>query len=552
MALKILAVAAEAFPLAKTGGLADAVSGLCRSVQQAGAEVTLLLPAYRGAARHVDNLHEVARLENLPGGAAVLLAGDSPELGTSVLLIQNDDLYDRDDLYVDGNGMEYVDNAVRFAMLGQVGARIAQGIAQVPRPDIVHVHDWHAALVPLYMRQWGVNSVKVMLTLHNVAFQGIFPLDVANSLGIESRFCTESGAEFWSQLSFLKAGIQYADLISVVSRNYAREILSPQFGCGLEQVLAARSDRLVAIPNGIDAELWNPRDDIYLAGRAFDIDRMGDKEACKRELQRNFQLVPDCNATIVAVGSRMTTQKMADVAAQALPAALDAHPDLQVCILGHGDKAIEADLRELGRRYPGRCGVKIGFDEQQAHMLHAGADILLHGSRFEPFGLTPLYAMRYGTIPIGSKVGGMVDTIVDPGRESGITAMRLATGILFEGEAPADMEMAIARAMALRRHPQVWRAMQHNAMAANFSWSRSTPLYARAYQSLRPDIPMETRVEHVDAGSAPGARKEATVTSFALAAARSETVDARRAANRRIRSRGRAARVGSLREVPAS
>lgn len=552
MALKILAVAAEAFPLAKTGGLGDAVSGLCRSVHQARADVTLLLPAYRDTARHVNNLHEVGHLELLPGGKATLLAGDSPDLGIPVLLIQNDALYDRDGLYVDSNGTEYSDNAVRFAALAQVAAMVAGGIGTVPRPDIVHVHDWHAALVPLYMRQREVEDVKTILTLHNIAFQGIFPLDIANSLGIEERFCTDSGAEFWNQLSFLKAGIQYADLISVVSHNYAREILTPQFGCGLEKVLAARSDSLVSIPNGIDVELWNPQDDLYLGGRAFDIERMDNKAVCKRQLQLNFHLAPDPHATVMAIGSRMTTQKMADVVARALPAALDSHPSLQVCILGHGDKSIEADLRELGHRYAGRCSVKIGFEEELAHLLHAGADVLLHGSRFEPFGLTPLYAMRYGTIPIGSKVGGMVDTIVDPGCADDLSAMRFATGILFEGDSPADMEVAIARAMALRRYPDIWRAMQRNAMTANFSWSHSTPLYARAYQALRPDIPVEVNSEQDCADSVSDVNRESKIISFALASVRSESANRRRTAAARSRNRGRAAAVGSLREIPLS
>jgi starch synthase len=182
----------------------------------------------------------------------------------------------------------------------------------------------------------------------------------------------------------------------------------------------------------------------------------------------------------------MTHQKMADVAAQALPAALEAHPDLQVCILGRGEKRMETALQDLGRRYPGRCAVHVGFQEPHAHLLHAGADILLHGSRFEPFGLTPLYAMRYGTIPIGSRVGGMADTIRDAGSARDIESMRHATGVLFEGDSVADMAAAIDRTLVLRRRPEIWQAMQCNAMRTDFSWSRAAPLYLRAYRAMCP------------------------------------------------------------------
>ena len=489
MTLKILAVSSEAFPLAKTGGLGDAVSGLCRSLRQGGgAHVTLMLPAYRGTPEQVEGLREVARLDGGAAGGTTLLAGVSPALGLPVLLVRNDALYDRDGLYLDADGVEYPDNALRFATLAQAAARVARGLGGVPRPDIVHAHDWHAALVPLYLRQWRVGGVRTLLTLHNIAFQGVFPLDQAPVLGIDQRYCSGEGAEFWGRLSFLKAGIRYADLISVVSRNYAREILTPAFGCGLEGVLADRVRDLIPIPNGIDVSVWNPQADDYLPGRGFGPDRMGNKAVCKSELQARFGLRKDPQATVVAMGSRMTTQKMADVAAAALPMALDAHPGLQVCILGHGDKALEAALEDLGRRHPGRCGVRIGFEERQAHLLHAGADVLLHGSRFEPFGLAPLYAMRYGTIPIGSRVGGMVDTIIDPGAGGDLGAMRFATGVLFEGDSAGAMAAAIDRTMALRRHPDLWRAMQRNAMRADFGWARATPLYVNAYQALRPDL----------------------------------------------------------------
>jgi starch synthase len=503
VALKILAVSAEAFPLAKTGGLGDAVSGLCRCLDAIGAHITLLLPAYRETTQHVSGIRQIARLEGLPGGgSASLLAGESKELGLPVYLLKNDALYDRDGIYANRDGVEYPDNAFRFSALAQVAARIGAGIASVPRPDIVHAHDWHAALTPLYLKQLRVSDVKTILTLHNIAFQGLFPMGLAQSLSIEPRFCYGDGAEFWGQLSFLKAGIRYADLITAVSRNYAREILTPKFGCGLEGVLSERRNDLLAIPNGIDTALWNPQRDPYLSRHSsFSAEKMVNKTIWKRELQRVFGLTEDRTATVMVMGSRLTTQKMADVAACAIPVALDRHPSLQVCILGHGDKDLETALRKVGERYAGRCGVQIGFDEQRAHLLHAGADILLHGSRFEPFGLTPLYALRYGAIPICSKVGGMVDTIVDPGPDQPASAMCAATGILFDGETPNDMSVAIGRAMALRALPAIWRTMQRNAMNADFSWAETAPAYMRACQALRPDIAVDQIPERLRAGA---------------------------------------------------
>ncbi|HEY9280529.1 MAG TPA: glycogen synthase GlgA [Eoetvoesiella sp.] len=492
MALNILAVTSEAFPLAKTGGLGDAVSGLAQSLTNCGAAVTLLLPMYRGVQSHLDRIKEVAQLDDLPGGNAALMAGHCPELNLPVLLLENDALYNREGIYVAPDGQEYPDNALRFAALAHAAARIARGNLLMARPDIVHAHDWHAALTPLLMHQAGIKNVKTILTLHNIAFQGVFPMELAAQLGIDERYCTDAGAEFWGKLSFLKAGIRFADVVTVVSGNYAREILTPKFGCGLQGLLAQRGSDLISIANGIDTKLWNPHCDPYLHGHQFDSHRLKNKTLCKRDLQQAFGLAEDAGATIMAMGSRLTTQKMADIAIDAIPRALDTYPSLQMCVMGRGDKSLEASLRTMAQRYPGRCGVHIGFDEPRAHLLHAGADILLHGSRFEPFGLTPLYSMRYGTIPIGSKVGGMVDTITDPGPQREISAMRGASGILFEGETADAMVQAIARAMTLREHPDIWLAMQKNGMGADFSWAKTAPAYMSLYRSL---VPGPTRFE---------------------------------------------------------
>lgn len=486
---RILIVAAEAFPLAKTGGLGDAITGMARALAQAHSQPTLLLPAYRGVARRLHAARPVANLAGLPGGDARLLTGVCPQSGLSFLLLENDALYDRAGLYLDENGQEHADNALRYAALAHAAVRVAQGLPGIPRPNVVHAHDWHAALTPLLLRAAGVDDVKSVLTIHNLAFQGQAPLDEAPRLGVPAPFCGEDGAQAWGRLNFMKAGIRYADRVTTVSRRYAREILTPEFGCGLDGTLRERAGDLLAIANGIDTQLWNPTRDPHLGPLRYGVADLANKRLCKAAVQHEYGLQEDPQAVLLIMCSRLTGQKMADVAAQSLPRALDAHPGLQVAVLGQGERHLEAALQELSQRYRRRCVVRIGYDEAGAHRLHAGGDVLLHGSRFEPFGLTPLYAMRYGTLPIGSRVGGMADTIADPGPQHPLTAMARATGVLFDGSAPEDMTAAIARAVHLHGHATLWRAMQRNAMTADFSWRPAVAEYLALFHSLTRDAP---------------------------------------------------------------
>ncbi|MGH8819511.1 MAG: glycogen synthase GlgA [Achromobacter pestifer] len=470
--------------MAKTGGLGDAVTGMARALAERGVQATILLPAYRGVAGRLHGVREVARLEDLPGGDARLLAGTCPKSELPFLLLENDFLYDRAGLYVDEDGQEHADNGLRYAALSHAAVRIARGLPGVARPDILHAHDWHAALAPMLLRQAGIDDVKSVLTIHNLAFQGQFPLHEAAALGIPPACCGEHSAVAWGRLNFMKAGIRHADRVTTVSYSYSREILTPAFGCGLEDVLRERAADLVAIPNGIDMQLWDPSRDAQLGPLRYHSGDLANKRLCKTALQREFGLRQEPMATLVVLGSRLTEQKMADVAAAALPGALEAHPELQVAILGQGDRRLERALESLSKRYPQRCATRIGYDEATAHRLHAGGDILLHGSRFEPFGLTPLYAMRYGTVPIGSRVGGMADTIEDPGIGAPLTAMAFANGLLFDGDGVEAMSGALSRALHLRQHPTIWRAMQRNAMTSDFSWRRAVAPYQDLLESL--------------------------------------------------------------------
>lgn len=487
MAIKILAVTSEAFPLAKTGGLGDAVSGMARAVQEMGADITLMLPAYRGVQQRLIHARVAGHLTGVPGGEARIIKGYCRETGLAVLLLDNKALYDRDGIYLDDNGVEYPDSPLRFAALAHAAARVAVGLPGLPGFDVLHAHDWHAALAPLVLRQIGASHVQSVLTLHNIAFQGSFDADTVEMAGIDPALRESGGLLYGGRVNYLHAGIVCADKITVVSQNYAREIMTPQFGCGLDGPLGARQADLLAIPNGIDVSVWNPVSDPYLQGCHFHAADLSNKMECKRRLQSKFGLRESPDSVVLAMGSRLTGQKMADVAADALPRALDIHPDLQVCVIGCGEKHIEARLRDVGQRYPGRCAVHIGYSEDLAHLLHAGADILLHGSRFEPFGLTPLYAMRYGTIPIGSRVGGMVDTIDDPGRTENDEAMHSATGLLFTGDRVDDMCAAIDRAVRLRGNGELWRKMQRNAMRRDFSWEQAAPDYLKCYRALCKD-----------------------------------------------------------------
>ena len=493
MSLNVLLVASEALPLAKSGGLGDMVSTYAAALRDAGVDVSILMPAYPAALERAVDLTHVARMTGLPGGDARLWRGLMPDTGVPVLLLQMDHLYAREGLYRDPQGRDYLDNLTRFASLAAAAARVARGVRNLKRPDIVHAHDWHAGLTPVYMRLAGV-AAKSVFTIHNLAFQGNHPLAMGGWIGMPPELLVpaltdERSIEFYGLISMMKAGIVHADRVTTVSERYAREILTPHFGHGLEGVLQAQAGKLSGIVNGIDMAGWNPAADPLIA-RPYSVDDTAGKQACKRELQQVFGLTRDPFAPLVAIGSRLTEQKLADVVVRALPTLLERHPRLQFAILGEGERALEQALQELAAAWPGRLGVQIGYDEARAHMLHAGADILLHGSRFEPCGLTQLYAMRYGTIPVASRVGGLADTIVDYSPQD-TRGDDCATGFLFDGDMPDDVVHALGRALAAFVQPSSWHALQRNAMSRNSGWDASTAHYLALYAELVDARPAE-------------------------------------------------------------
>jgi starch synthase len=490
---RVLLVSSEAVPLVKTGGLADVITALADALREKGIDASVLMPGYPAALEGATDLKKVSGDLALPGGRGHLMQGFMPGTKIPVILVDTQRFRSRvASPYVDQNGGELADNAESFSDLAHAALAICAGETQLPVPHIVHANDWHAGLIPGLLKHAGLTDIGTVLTIHNLAFQGNYSMELREKLGIPQAMCDADGMEYWGKLSYLKAGISYADRISTVSKTYAKEILTPRFGSGMDGALNNRKADIRAIPNGIDTEVWNPSLDT-LTARGFSPQDMKGKGACKRDLQRLFNLLPvDPFAPVLGIGSRMSHQKMADVVLEAMPQILERQKRLQVVVLGCGDNAYEQGFRDLAAAYPGRVGVHIGYDERHAHALHAGSDVLLHGTRFEPFGLTPLYAMRYGTIPIGSRVGGLIDTIVDAGatNSDGISGIASgATGFLFDGESAGDMANAVDRAFAVYANSDAWQTMQRNAMKTDFGWNGPAAQYIDMYAEIcQPEV----------------------------------------------------------------
>ena len=474
---RILMIASEAQPFSKTGGLADVATALPKALGRLGHDVTLITPRYRGApdgpvagtvAVEVAGHRFSARLLEQPIGR-----------GARVLLLDCPDLYDRDGIYYEA-GVDYPDNAIRYAFLSAAAIDYA---AQQPQPfDIVHTHDWQGGLAPLYARALGPPGTPgTVLTIHNLAYQGIFAKSWVPRLGLRWDDFTIGGFEFFDRLGFLKAGLNFADAITTVSPTYADEIQRPEYGHGLDGVIRSRHDRLTGILNGIDLDEWNPAADPHLPA-PFDIDHLPAKAASKRALLERFGIaVTDETLArpIVGMVSRMVDQKGLDlIAAVAGPlASLDA----TFTIVGTGEPRYQDMWRRLSQWRPDRISAFIGFDEPRAHLVEAGADMFLMPSRFEPCGLNQMYSLRYGTIPIVRAVGGLVDTVRPYNPKNG-----QGNGFLFSEYEPGVMLRTIAAALAAFPNKKIWTRLQKNGMRANFSWDRSAAEYVKIYTRLRP------------------------------------------------------------------
>lgn len=477
--MQVLSITSEFFPLIKTGGLADVAGALPGALAAEGVAMRTLLPGYPMV---MDGLKSKEPLvtADLFGGVATLLSAKAPD-GAELIVIDAPHLYDRPgNPYLGPDGKDWPDNHLRFAALAWVGAAIAQGLLDDYRPDVVHGHDWQAALAPVYLNDVDARLATV-ITIHNLAFQGIFPATELSALKLPPSSFTLDGLEYWGKISFLKGGLRYADHLTTVSPTYAREICTEEAGMGLDGVLRERQDVLTGITNGIDASVWDPADDPNIT-KPYQSRTLQAKAVNKSALQERLALDADPNALLFCVISRLTAQKGFDLLLEALPALL--RNGGQLAMLGSGDPALEAAFADAVRKNPGRIGAVFGYDEPLSHQLQAGADAILIPSRFEPCGLTQLYGLRYGTLPIVTRVGGLADTVIDA-NQAALTD-GVATGFQFDPDSADALRTAIERAFALYRDKKSWRQVQRRAMGRKVDWAVPAKAYADLYRSLRP------------------------------------------------------------------
>ena len=478
--MRILFVASECYPLVKTGGLADVVGALPLALAAAGCDVRVMIPAYRGVAEKLRDVTVVQGWPDLFGGPARLLSGVTAD-GLKVLAIDAAHLYDRPGgPYIDPQGRDWPDNTQRFAALSAIGAAVGRFGLSDWRPDVVHAHDWQAGLVPAYMAAGDPDSRRpCVFTIHNIAFQGLCGSHEVPQLGLPAWFFTPAGMEFYGQCSFIKAGLVFSDRITTVSPTYAREIRTPEFGMGMEGVLTERSSVVSGILNGIDTDAWNPETDPHLPA-GFSGKKLAGKAKCRAALQERMGLEADGDALLFTVISRLTGQKGLDLLVQLVPEIV--RRGGQLAVLGTGEPGIERAFSEAAQQFAGRVAVRIGYDEALSHLMQAGADAILVPSRFEPCGLTQLYALRYGTLPVVARTGGLADTVIDA-NDAAVRA-GVATGIQFSPVTAAGLSSALERSFALHADRKTWKKVQLRAMAHPVGWESSANEYVGLYDDL--------------------------------------------------------------------
>ncbi len=486
-ALRVLHVAAEIYPWVKTGGLADVLGALPASLVRAGLDTRVLLPGLPALTTALVDKQPPARLAPRFGaGDITLVRGALPIDGKGALpvyLVDAPSLFRRPGTPYGGpDGVDWPDNHRRFAVLGWVAAQLAAGTLDSSwRADVLHAHDWHAGLAPAYLRLSDLAPVASVFTIHNLAFQGLFPAEALGALELPPHAFSIDGLEFHGKVSFMKAGIQYADRVTTVSPSYAREIQGPEQGCGLDGLLRHRSGVVAGVLNGVDMAVWNPAKDAYLADH-YSARSVAGKGRLKAALQRELGLAPRADAPLFGVVSRLTAQKGLDLLLQSLPAMRQVGG--QLALLGSGDPALEQAFAAAAAADPVHCAVRRGYDEALAHRIIAGADLIVVPSRFEPCGLTQLYGLRYGTLPLVRRVGGLADTVVDATPES--IASRRATGLVFDEPTAAALSAAIKRAGVLWQQRPTWMQLMRNAMKQDFSGDTAAGHYAALYQALVP------------------------------------------------------------------
>ena len=478
--LKVLSVASEIFPLIKTGGLADVVGALPGALAREDVATITLAPGYPALLAKLDGGEPVRRYDRLFGGPATLLAAAAGSLKLFVLDAPH--LFMRPgNPYLGPDGRDWPDNALRFAALARVGADIGIGAATSFAPDIVHAHDWQAALAPAYLHYDGARRPATVITVHNLAFQGHFAADLLATLRLPPESLTIEGVEYFGGIGFLKAGLQFADRITTVSPTYAREIMTPELGMALDGLLRHRAHVVHGIVNGVDIAVWNPENDAHLP-QPYNAARLDMRSLNKIALQHRMDLEHRPDAPLFGVVSRISSQKGLDLLLDALPALFEQGG--QLALLGSGDRILEEAFAQAARAHPGAVGCIFDYDEEIAHLMQAGSDFIVVPSRFEPCGLTQLCALRYGATPVVARVGGLADTVIDA-NEAALSA-GVATGLQFSPPVADQLGYALERAGELYRDAPTMRLMRLNGMRADVSWRGPAKRYAALYQEIAP------------------------------------------------------------------
>lgn len=478
---KILFTTSEAHPFIKTGGLADVAGALPIALQNLGCDMRIVLPAYGDVLEQYKSLETVA--EFYLSGTAGKIRIRATQLNSSkvkVFLVDHPAAFARKgNPYVDEHGEPWPDNAERFALFCKVIQLIALDQAQLDwKPDLIHCNDWQSALVPALLKQMP-SAPPSLFTIHNLAYQGLFPQSTFNTLGLPSTLWASHALEFHGQLSFIKGGLVFADRINTVSAQYAREIQTPALGYGLEGLLQHRQHVLSGIVNGIDDNVWNPQTDTLIS-QNYSTTTLSKKKINKSALQKLYQLPANKDALLLGFVGRLVEQKGIDLIIELLKTIK--HLPIQFCLLGTGDKNYQQTLINIAKQNPKQVGINIGYSEKLAHQIEAGVDVFLMPSRFEPCGLNQLYSLRYGTVPIVHNVGGLADTVIDTTPET--IKNNTATGFVFNQPTIEALRQSVDQALEIYTKSRTWQKLMKNGMNAQFTWEKSAKEYLNLYQEI--------------------------------------------------------------------
>lgn len=477
--MQVLSVTSELYPLVKTGGLADVTGALPGALKSHGVTMRTLVPGYPAVLAALENAQAIYEFPNLMGGHATLKSGKAK--GLDIFVLDAPHLFSRaGNPYLGPDGKDWPDNPQRYAALSEVAADLARGALGNYKADVLHLHDWQSALAAVYVRYRG--GPKTIITVHNIAFQGQFPATYFNVLNLPPQAFAIDGVEFYGNVSFLKGGLACADAITTVSPTYANEICTADYGMGLQGLLQSRSSQLSGIVNGIDTDVWNPATDKALAAN-FSASDFSKRVGNKRAIEKRFGLETS-DGIIHGVVSRLTWQKGLDIFASLLDWLVAS--GARLALIGTGEAAIEAAVKEAAQRHPGRIGVVTAYDENLSHLVQGGCDTMLVPSRFEPCGLTQLYGLRYGCIPVVARTGGLADTIIDA--NDAALAAGVATGIQFSPVDGITLQNALARTHKLYDNKTVWKNLQARGMSTDVSWDRSAAEYATLYKTVTKNV----------------------------------------------------------------